>query len=190
MAEARIPERTRGPEAATPYNTPAKWFHWVTVALMAVALPVGPLIKFVRDEDKMAFYALHESAGLTLLFVAIARLAWRLRHPPPPLPAHVPRPLRFAANGVHNTLYALLILQPVLGFLMTNAFGFPMRGETAYLGFIHFPKFMEPVEWLAEWLKTAHIIGGWTIAALLVAHLGGVVYHQAIRRDDLLLRMV
>ena len=91
---------------------------------------------------------------------------------------------------MHHALYALLIIQPILGFFMTNAFGFPLRGETAYLGFIQFPKFMEPVEWLAELLKTLHVIGGWSILALLVLHLLGVVFHQAIRRDDTLLRMV
>ena len=67
--------------------------------------------------------------------MAVLRLAWRRRHPPPPLPASVPRAMGVAAHAVHHALYALLILQPMLGSFMTNAFGFPMRGATAYLGF-------------------------------------------------------
>jgi cytochrome b561 len=188
MGEPVTPASAAG---ATPaYGTVSKWFHWVTVALMAVALPVGFVIKHIKDADKMVFYAIHESAGLTILFVAVARLLWRLSHPAPPLPEHVPRLLRNTASAVHHSLYALLILQPILGFFTTNAFGFPLRGQTAYLGFIQFPKFMEADVGLGEILKTIHFIGGWSILVLLVLHIGGVVFHQAIRRDGLLLRMV
>jgi cytochrome b561 len=172
------------------YGSVAKWFHWVTVVLLGVALPLGFVIKHIKDEDKMVFYAIHESAGLTLLMVALARLAWRLSHPPPPLPDSVPLPLRKTAAGVHHTLYAMLILQPILGFIATNAWGFPMRGETAYLGFIDLPKFMETNESLAGTVQFVHTVGGYTILVLLVLHIGGVVFHQAIRRDGILLRMV
>ncbi len=195
IAEATDAPRAAGAAAATAtapagYGRVAKWFHWITVALIAVALPMGFVIKHIKDSDKMVFYAIHESAGLTLLLVAVLRLAWRRRHPPPPLPASVPPAMRAAAEGVHHALYALIILQPILGFLMTNAFGFPMRGATAYLGLIDLPKLMEPVEWLANALKTLHTIGGWSILLLLVVHIGAVIFHQAIRRDGTLLRMV
>ena len=177
-------------ETMDSYNSMAKWFHWVTVALIAVALPVGFVIQHIKDADKMAFYAIHESAGLTILIVALARLAWRLRNPPPPLPPSIPMPLQKASAAVHHLLYALLILQPILGFVATNAWGFPLRGETAYLGFIDLPKFMETNEPLAGAIQTAHSVGGFAILALLVLHIGAVVFHQAIRRDGTLLRMV
>jgi cytochrome b561 len=175
---------------AASYDSVSKWFHWVTVGLIAVALPMGLVIKHIKDSDKMAFYAIHESAGLTILAVALARLAWRLTHPAPPLPEHIPKPLRLAAGTVHRLLYLALILQPVLGFFTTNAFGFPLRGETAYLGFIDLPKFMEANIPLAESLKMAHRVVGWSLIVLLVLHIGGVIFHQAIRRDGTLLRMV
>ncbi len=179
---------------ARAYGTVAKWFHWITVPLMLVALPVGFIIRFISDRDdgaiKMAFYAVHETAGLTILFVALARLAWRVTHPAPPLPAAVPAAMGKAAAAVHHGLYAMLILQPILGFLMTNAYGFPMQGATAYLGLIDIPKFMEADTGLANVLHWAHTIGGWLILALLVTHVLAVVFHQAIRRDGTLLRMV
>lgn len=180
-------------EAAS-YGTVAKWFHWITVPLIAIALPVGFIIRYITPEGegvaKMAFYAIHESAGLTIFFVALLRLAWRLMHRPPPHPPGVPRLMARMADGVHHALYAMLILQPLLGFFMTNAFGFPMQGATAYLGFVDFPKFMEAHESLAKVLKGLHTLGGWTILVLLVLHIGGAVFHQAIRRDRTLLRMV
>ena len=172
------------------YGTLAKWFHWLTVPLMAVALSTGPTIRFIKDEPKMAFYAVHESAGLLILALALSRLLFRRFSPPPALPAHIPAAMRRAAAGVHHALYAALVIQPVLGFLTTNAYGFPLRGETAYLGFIDLPKFMDTNEPLANALLAAHGWLGLGIVVLLVVHVGAVVFHQAIRKDDTLLRMV
>ena len=64
--------------------------------------------------------------------------------------------MRKAAAATHHGLYALLILQPLLGFFATNAWGFPMQGKTAYLGFIHLPKFMEASTGLANVLSWGH----------------------------------
>ena len=192
MGEA-MSDRPAGADAAHPdgqYSVVAKWFHWVTVGLMAIALPMGFVIQHVKDDSKMAFYAIHESAGLTILFVAVARLVWRLRNPPPAHPSDLPAPMRIAAAAVHHLLYLMLILQPILGFVATNAWGFPMRGQTAYLGFIDLPKFMETNEALAGAVQAAHVYGGWLIAFLLLAHIGGAVFHHAIRRDGTLMRMI
>ena len=176
--------------AAGSYTTVAKWFHWITVGLIAVALPVGFVIQHIKEADKMVFYAIHESAGVTILAVAIARLAWRLTHPAPPLAEDIPKPMRLAANTVHHLLYLALIVQPILGFIATNAWGFPLQGKTAYLGLIDLPKIMEPDKVLAGMVQTAHTILGWSLLGLLGLHIGGAVFHQAIRRDGTLLRMV
>jgi len=171
------------------YTPTAKWFHWITVALILIALPTGIVIGHVKDSSKMAFYAIHESAGFTLLIVASLRLWYRIKHPVP-VEASLPAPMRMAAAGVHHALYAALIAQPLLGFFTTNAFGFPMQGATAYLGFINMPKFMPAWEGLANVLLTLHQWLGWGIIALLAAHIGAVIFHQAIRRDGTLIRMV
>lgn len=193
VATARL---LAGTDAAHPdgqYSTVAKWFHWITLVLMAITLPVGFVIKYIANEPfatKLVFYAVHESAGLTILLVTIARLIWRLANPPPPLPDHIPAPMRLAASAVHWLLYLALIAQPVLGFAMTNAYGYPMQGATAYLGFIDIPAVMAENQSLAETLKKLHTWVGYSIAALLVAHIGGAIYHHAVRRDGTLMRML
>lgn len=186
-----------GQDAAHPdgqYGSVAKWFHWITVGLIAIALPTGFVIKFITGEAdgayKMGFYAIHESAGLTVLFAAILRILWKMLHPPPPHPAHLPAIMRSAATATHHGLYALLILQPLLGFFATNAWGFPLQGQTAYLGFIHLPKFMEVWEGLATVLSWGHTIGGYLFVVLLGAHIGAAIFHHAIRRDGTLMRML
>ena len=186
-----------GQDAAHPdgqYGTVAKWFHWITVGLIAIALPTGFVIKFITDASdsvyKMGFYAIHESAGLTILFAAIARILWKLTHKAPPHPPEMPAVMRIAASATHHALYAMLIIQPLLGFFATNAWGFPLQGQTAYLGFIDLPKFMETSEGLANGLSWAHTIGGYLFVVLLVGHIGGAIFHHAIRRDGTLMRML
>lgn len=171
------------------YSSTAKWFHWITAGLMLVALATGFVIQHLAEESKGAFYAAHQNAGFTILIVAALRLWWRVRNPVPPHP-DLPAPMRIAATGVHHLLYLCLIVQPVLGFLTTNAFGFPQQGETAYLGLIDFPKFMETNEGLANALMAAHAFVGWSLLVLIALHVAAVVFHQAIRKDGTLLRMV
>jgi len=115
-------------------------------------------------------------------------LLWKAAHsrPPPRLTAAACA----AARRRCISLYTLLIVQPLLGFFATNAWGFPLRGQTAYLGFIDLPKFMEASEGLAQWLQLFHTIGGWLFLVLLVAHVGAAVFHHAIRGDGTLMRML
>ncbi|NKE45851.1 cytochrome b [Roseomonas frigidaquae] len=172
------------------YSALAKWFHWLTVPLLFTALATGLVIRFMKDDAKMPFYALHESLGLLILGLALARLAWRGIARPPALPDHLPRAMRAAAAGVHHALYAALIIQPLLGFMTTNAYGFPLQGQTAFLGFIDLPKFMEAAPGLANVLHWGHSLIGWAFPFLLAAHIGGAIFHHAIRRDGTLLRML
>ncbi|WP_372617508.1 cytochrome b [Falsiroseomonas sp.] len=187
------PEPIRGQDTLHPdgqYSRLAKVFHWTTVPLLFLAIATGLVIRFIKDEPKMDFYALHESTGLIILFISIARLSWRGFSTPPLLPEHIPANIRRAANGVHHALYAALIIQPLLGFFTTNAYGFPLQGETAFLGFIDLPKFMEANETLATVLHWAHSLIGWSLPFLLAAHIGGAIYHHALRKDGTLLRML
>ncbi len=171
------------------YSRRAKWFHWTTVPFIALLLATGLTIRFIAEQWKMQFYTLHESVGLLVLTLSVARLTWRLRHPPPEA-AHLPAFERAGAEAAHKGLYAALIVQPVLGFFTTNAYGFPQRDATAFLGFINLPRFMEPAPDLARTLHWAHSLVGWALVPLLVLHIGAVLFHHAGKRDGTLLRML
>ncbi len=172
------------------YSRAAKWFHWLTLPPLGLILLSGLTIRFITDDAKMAFYTVHESLGLLLLGLSAARLSWRLTHQPPPMAPGIAALERAGANAVHTLLYVLLIVQPLLGFFTTNAYGFPQRDATAFLGFINLPKFMDAAPALAGSLHWAHSIVGWTLVPLIAAHLGGVLLRHAVKRDGTLLRML
>ena len=147
--------------------------------------PLGQVIQFVREDVKLTFYMIHESLGFIILWLMLARLAVRLVRRPPP---HPPMPLweKRLADTVHFALYAALIAQPVLGFLATNAHGFPL--EWFWLVPIWSPIGKAPD--IAPYFSAAHLVLGWTILILFVLHMGGVLKHRLVRRDETLERML
>lgn len=172
------------------YARGAKWFHWLTVPPVVVLLASGLLIRFIADDVKMRFYTVHESLGLLAFVLMAARLTYRLRNPPPPMAPHIPPLERMGAEATHHLVYALLLVQPVLGFLTTNLYGFPQQGATAFLGVIDLPRLMEASPELALTLHWAHSITGWLLISAIVAHVGGVLVHHVGKRDGTLTRML
>jgi cytochrome b561 len=122
-----------------------------------------------------------------LVFVLVLFRIWsRRRYPPPPLPLDTPPMVRLAAHGSHMTLYALLFIMPVLGFLATNAWGFPLK----VFNVLPMPVPFGKDEALAKVLSLLHWCGAIALVLLVAAHLSGVAYHTFIRRDGLLRRML
>ena len=84
------------------------------------------LAKFAEDAatpmQELALLANHKSVGITIFLCACLRLAWRLRQGvPPPLP--MPGWQAIASHISHWTLYGLIFLTPITGWLMSSAVG-------------------------------------------------------------------
>lgn len=127
----------------------------------------------------------HESFGFIVLWLMLARLAYRLLRPPPP-PVPMSRTEHRIAETVHRTLYALLILQPVTGFLATNAHGFPLT----WFWLVPIPSPIGKAPDIAPVLSALHLVFGWAILILLALHIAGVLRHHVLRRDRTLERMI
>ena len=167
------------------YHPTSRIIHWVTALLVLIVLPVGFVIKFVAKDEQPGFYLVHELFGFLILWVMLARIAARLIWPAPPTTEQDPR-LRRVAATVHIALYVALVLQPIFGFLATNAFGFPLQ----WFGFLPIPSPIGKDPGLAPILMGVHVVLGYSILALFCLHFCGVFYHHVIRRDATLLRML
>jgi cytochrome b561 len=103
------------------------------------------------------------------------------------LPADLPRWMVLAAHLNHAGIYALLLTAPILGFLATNAFGFPLT----WYGLIGpIPSPVGKNVPLAEILLPIHRGMVWTLAAMLAMHIPAALFHHFVRRDDTLRRML
>jgi len=174
-----------------PYHYPitARWFHWITVILLIVLATVGIWATSFEPKDealKNLLYDIHESTGVVLFVIVALRLLHRLANPPVPLPSRLPHTVRFAARTNHALLYALLLVQPMIGFLATNAWGYPVT----WAGLVRIPSPIGHDETIAPFLSKAHEWGAIVFAALVAAHVAGAAYHGLIRRDGVLRRMI
>ena len=174
---------------ASRYAASSRWLHWLTALLLLFIIPLGIWIAYFEPADegfKLRLYNLHESLGVLVFVLVLARLVNRFLNPPPPLPPDLPAWMRLAAHATHLGLYLLLVLMPLTGFLATNAWGFPL----ALFDLLPIPSPVGKDEALAKVLSFLHGCGAIAIGLLIVGHLAGVVHHTFVRRDGLLRRML
>lgn len=169
------------------YGIVAQALHWLIAALIVTMFGLGWYMSGLPlGQRKFDLYQLHKSLGITILMLAVVRLLWRLINPAPPLPAHLQPWERTAAHVNHALLYAMLFVQPMIGFLQSNAANFPV----VWWGVIRLPAVLGTDEALAEALVEVHEWGSRVILVLVLLHVGAALRHHFILKDDVLRRML
>jgi cytochrome b561 len=176
------------------YTSVAVVLHWLLALGILGLLVIGLAMTQLLLTPMMQFrlYQLHKSVGVTVLLLVILRLLWRLLHRPPPMPDTLPRFEKRAAESTHILLYFLMLGLPLSGWALVSASVFNI--PTVLYGIIPWPNMpvlsnlsnKAPVE---ATLKALHAYGAWLLLAVLALHLGAVLRHQFILRDDVLRRM-
>ena len=178
MANAGIAE----PRPA--YTVTARVFHWITAVLVLVQIPLGIGIANFKLGDTL--YNLHKSIGAVLIFIVVFRLIYRLTHPPAPLPPDIPHAQRVAAEALHWTLYALLVVQGLAGWIGTSAYPAPIP----VFGLFELPHIWREDRAFSDQVMMVHRSVGIALAFLLVGHIGAALQHHFMRKDRVLMRMV
>ena len=111
------------------YSAPARKFHWVIAALVLIMLPLGFAMTYrgntlnVWDGTTNAMYSSHKLIGFIILWLMIARLAYRIRNGAPPDEPGLETWQKAASHATHWALYGLLILVPLGGWLGVSLYG-------------------------------------------------------------------
>jgi cytochrome b561 len=170
------------------YTPVARLLHWITAGLVLVLIPMGfvmaELLKGGPVQDFL--FGLHESLGVTLMAVVYVRLAYRLTHRPAPLPEEIPAFYRIAGHGVHWLLYALLAVQPIIGWIGTSAYRAPIH----FFWLAELPPIWPQNRGFSDAMFWVHTGIGIALAMLICAHVGAGLFHHFIRRDVVLTRML
>ncbi len=183
------------------YGGITKAFHWLTALLILTALPLGwfanelahaiydPNIATTEEDIARAarLFSLHKTVGVTVFFVALARILWALTQTKPGLLNADNKPEAFAAETVHWLLYGSLVLAPLSGWVHhAAAEGFaPILwpfGQNLPL----VPK--SPL--LAEFTASLHWLFVWILGGSLVLHILGALKHHVVDKDSTLRRML
>jgi cytochrome b561 len=173
--------------AATSYGAAARFFHWLTVALLSAIIPIGLVMADLpRGLLQDTLFVTHESLGLTVLGLTLFRLFWRLTHRPPP-PSRDLRPFEVRASGsVHALLYVILLAMPVTGYLFVTYSGIGLH----YLGLVRVPALVSPDKPTGEWFLAVHVALQWAIYGLALMHIGAALHHFFVRQNEVLARMI
>ncbi len=171
----------------TSYTTTAKALHWLMALLIFGLLALGFYMHDLPlSPEKLQYYSWHKWAGVTVFFLAWLRLAWRVGHPPPALPAAMPRFLQLAAHGAHGLLYVLMLAIPLSGWLMSSAKGF----QTVWFGVLPLPDLIGKDKELGVLLAQVHFSLNLLLVLLLAGHIGAALKHHLVDKDDILRRML
>jgi cytochrome b561 len=189
----------------TTYSTSARRFHWWTVALLAVQVPLGLYMVYrgaVTNFDGLTgtLYSSHKMLGLIILALVVARLLYRLIHGAPPDEPTITWWQRAASHVTHWSLYLLLIVVPLAGWA-----GVSFYGARDLFGIVEIPALGGPSitgeaseAARAAAQKTAegiilplHRALALLTVGLIAMHIGAaVVLHYFIRGDGVLARML
>jgi cytochrome b561 len=104
----------------------SKALHWTMAVMILAMLFIGVGMVSSVTERYSLLVAIHRPLGIAILLLVIVRIINRLRHAPPPLPAHMQWWERLAAKASHLVLYALMLLQPLVGWAMLSAGAYPI----------------------------------------------------------------
>jgi cytochrome b561 len=102
------------------YGALPQALHWLTAICVVAGWLLGQFIDaFPKGPPRSAALSAHFALGECVMVFFVARLIWRIADPPPPLePTRFGRLSEIASRVSHYTLYALLIVVPVLGIIV------------------------------------------------------------------------
>lgn len=177
------------------YTNVAIVLHWLIAAAIIFQMVLGwRLGDAPKGATTYALFQLHKSIGFTILFLSVARLAWRFTHKPPALPSHMKVWKKTASHLVHMGFYGIMLGLPLTGWLLvsTSKISIP----TVLFGVIpmpHLPFLSELAVTTKAMLNDAAGAGHGLLALLtcllLVLHIGAVLKHQVIVKDNVFARM-
>jgi cytochrome b561 len=169
------------------YDRVMRAIHWSTLGLIAAVFAIAWIAHSgLVGEYYQPVMQLHRSLGLTVLGLTIFRVAWRSRADIPRLPADLPIIQKLAARATEAVLYLLLIAQPLLGLLHTNARG--PRVDFFFLGAL--PPVIGPDRALARQLHDLHALVAIVLLVLIGLHAAAALFHHFVRRDNVLNAML
>lgn len=161
---------------------PLRLLHWLMAVALLGMLFVGVSMVASVDGSQPILVSWHKSLGVLLLGLVCVRLLLRLLLPLPPLPSDMPALQRLAAHASHWLLYALMFAQPLVGWAMQSAAGYPLMLFGQWL----LPALLAENAGHYSLLREWHAWLAYALFASILLHLAAGLYHGLIRRDQVL----
>jgi cytochrome b561/polyisoprenoid-binding protein YceI len=137
--------------------------------------------------QKAWFFSIHKTMGVSVFFVALARIIWAISQPKPGLLNADKKLESWLAETVHWVLYASLVIVPLAGWIShAAASGFAPIWWSFGQNLPLVPKSTQ----IEHLFGSVHVISGKVLIIALLLHVAGALKHHFIDRDSTLRRML
>ena len=184
----------------TRYTNVAIILHWVIGILLIGMVFYGWYMEDLRHalrdgtqgvsaaEVQFAYNA-HKTTGMLVLLLSFGRLAWRLMHKTPGMPAGMKSWEQTVAKATHWGFYALMIGLPLVGWLAASTTELPtMLFNNPDLILPRLPVSQDHD--FHELAGNLHGKGAWVLLVLVGLHFAAAIKHQFLDKDGLMARML
>lgn len=182
---AKVATRIAAGDDKTSYDSLSIGMHWVTVVLVLAQFALSQVWGFMPRPTRHLLIVTHMSLGILLSAVIVVRIVWRLS-PGRQAPVDSAGWIELAAKAVHYLLYALLVSEAVLGFVLR----WSGNESMSFFGLEIAPPFAPFTKAAHHNVGQAHELIGWAIIVLAAAHAGAAIFHHLVVRDTVLMRMM
>jgi cytochrome b561 len=169
----------------TRYDAFAIALHWLTVALVLVQFILSQTWGWFPKPTRQLLIATHMSLGIVLAAVIVIRIVWRLI-PGHQMPAAVSGWVELASKAVHYVLYAMLVAEAILGFVLR----WSGNESMSFFGLQIPPPFAPFSKPMHKLMGNLHEWNGWAIVILACGHAAAALYHHYALHDRVLARML
>jgi cytochrome b561 len=161
--------------------------HWLTLALLIGVYACIELRELYPrgSEAREALKMWHFMFGLTVFVMVWIRFVARLLGTSPPILPPAPKWQAIVATIVEASLYALMIILPLVGWLTLSA-----EGDLIPFFGLQLPALVSENKQLAERTEELHVTLA-TIGYFLIGlHAAAALFHHYVQRDNTLKRML
>ena len=179
-------EHSQSVDKRTSFDGVTLTFHWVTVMLVLGLFTTAIWHALSHDDVlRVMLLRIHRSLGVTVWMTTALRLIWRKTNAElPPFSEGMSQLHRALVQISEYCLYALLVIQPTIGFGAVLT-----RGRSFTLFWGHMPPLVPHYPTVEAVLFSLHRVGAWALGLLITAHAVNALVHHFIIRDNTLARM-
>jgi cytochrome b561 len=167
----------------TEYGLISKLLHWISAVLLFIQIPLGfYLVDLDFGPERLTIEDIHVTVGLSIFYLVILRLLYKIFNPTPRLEPSVFKGQKFLAKLNHVMLYVTILSITISGILKKL-----FNGETLTIIFKKI-KIQDNFE-LGELFYDIHVISNYVLIVLVIIHILAVITHKLFFNDNLLKRM-
>ena len=168
----------------TEYGFISKIFHWLSAAVLIIQIPLGFfLVDMDFSEKRLTVESIHVTLGLSIFYLILFRLLYKTLNPTPRLQNSLFPGQKIIAKLNHIFLYVSILVITISGALKKL-----FNGEELDMFFFNL-EIQDNFE-LAEIFYEIHIIGNYTLIALISLHIFAVIIHKILFKENLLKRIL